>query len=407
MNDKTTTAIAEYSPTAAALAELATRMANVVYDVSTPKGLAAAKADRAEVRDLRVALEKKRVEIKAPALKRCQEIDTEAKRITAELLKYETPPDDAIKAEERRIEAERQKLIEREQQRVADITGRIEDMRGAVNGALRAKTSAEVVRILADVQKVVIDLDHFAESLDAAKVAKSESVAEIERIRDEVVAREAEAEQLRKDREVLDRQRAEQEARDKADREKRDIEQAEAAELGKMRMEEIMSMGYQVMIATGGRLGVREGGTRQCIVETLEETRNWSVTQSKFGPLTEMAMNARTRACEQISAVLVQFDQRVDNERIAAEQRAAQKVIDDQRRELEARQQAERDAQAKREREAAEDLARMERDAEAQRVANYRPSFDEIVAIVAANYGRTPDVVRTWIREAKAERKAA
>lgn len=345
------TAIAEYSPTAAALADIATRMAKVVYDVSTPAGLAAARKDRAEVRDLRVALEKKRVEIKAPALKRCNEIDTEARRITAELLKYETPPDDAIKAEERRIEAERKALVEREEARVNAITGRIEDMRGAVNGALRARTSVEVLRILADVQKVAVDESQFAEFKDTAALVQRESVAELERLRDELVARETEAERLRKDREEFDRLRAEQEAKD----------QAERARLHAAR-------------------------------EAMElENRN-----------------ERDRLAEENRKVAEA--QRIVNERIAAEQAAAQKVIDDARRELEARQQAERDAQAERERVAREaeerrvttELEQRRRDealAEAQRLANYRPSFDEIVLVLADHYKRDVAIVRQWIAE--------
>jgi colicin import membrane protein len=338
------TAIAEYSPTAAALADIATRMAKVVYDVSSPAGLAAARKDRAEVRDLRVALEKKRVEIKAPALKRCNEIDTEARRITAELLKYETPPDDAIKAEERRIEAERKALVEREEARVNAITGRIEDMRGAVNGALRARTSVEVLRILADVQKVAVDDSQFAEFKDTAALVQRESLAELERIRDDLIARETEAERLRKDREAFDRQRAEQEAKDKVERERVAAEQKEA--------------------------------------------------RDKF-------------EAEQATA---RESARKENERIAAGQAAAQEIIDAQRRELEARQQAERDAQAERERVAREaeerrvatELEQRRRDealAEAQRLANYRPSFDEIVLVLADHYKRDVAIVRQWIAE--------
>ena len=51
-----TTSIVEYSPTEAALAELATRYKGVVYEVSKPEGMKAARAARAEIKALRVAL---------------------------------------------------------------------------------------------------------------------------------------------------------------------------------------------------------------------------------------------------------------------------------------------------------------------------------------------------------------
>ncbi len=77
--------ITEYNETAAAIAILRNKY-GTVFDVSTPKGLNAAREARAEVRSYRVSLEKLRVEIKAPALERTRLIDAEAKRITAELL---------------------------------------------------------------------------------------------------------------------------------------------------------------------------------------------------------------------------------------------------------------------------------------------------------------------------------
>jgi colicin import membrane protein len=80
--------IQEYNQTAAALSELRARYSRK-YDVSTTAGMTEAKAARAAVRGYRVALEKTRIEIKAPALERTRLIDAEAKRITAELLAIE------------------------------------------------------------------------------------------------------------------------------------------------------------------------------------------------------------------------------------------------------------------------------------------------------------------------------
>ena len=93
LEGKTTTAIAEYSKTEAALADLSKRFKDAVYDVTKPEGLMEAKKGRAEIRGIRVALENKRVEIKEPALARCQLIDAEARRITRELSALEDPID--------------------------------------------------------------------------------------------------------------------------------------------------------------------------------------------------------------------------------------------------------------------------------------------------------------------------
>ena len=112
--EQATNEIAEYNPVEAGLVELRSRLENVSYDVTTTKGMAVAKADRAEVRALRTSLEAKRKEIKAPAIAHCKLIDEEAKRITAELLKLETPIDEQIKKEENRKYREKRKAEGRE-----------------------------------------------------------------------------------------------------------------------------------------------------------------------------------------------------------------------------------------------------------------------------------------------------
>ena len=94
MNESTS--VAEYNPIAAGLAVVRQRYANVAWDLKTTKGNADARAARKELVTLRVSLESKRVELKAPVLERAKLIDSEAKRITAELLKIETPIDEQI-----------------------------------------------------------------------------------------------------------------------------------------------------------------------------------------------------------------------------------------------------------------------------------------------------------------------
>lgn len=113
------TSIQEYEKTALALAELERRYKGVRYDVNTKDGLLAATKARAELRTLRVALEKTRVAIKAPALKRTQEIDTEARRLTSAISELEDPIDAQIKAEQIRKENERLAAERAEQERIA------------------------------------------------------------------------------------------------------------------------------------------------------------------------------------------------------------------------------------------------------------------------------------------------
>ena len=74
MNESTS--VAEYNPIAAGLAIVRQRYANVAWDLKTTKGNAEARAARKELVTLRVSLEAKRVELKAPVLERAKLIDS-------------------------------------------------------------------------------------------------------------------------------------------------------------------------------------------------------------------------------------------------------------------------------------------------------------------------------------------
>ncbi|MES2636335.1 MAG: hypothetical protein V4605_03345 [Pseudomonadota bacterium] len=188
-----TTEIAEYKPTESALADLAKRYEKVQFDVTTKEGMRSAIEGRAEIRKLRIDLEKKRVEIKAPALAKCTLIDSEARRITAVLVSLEEPIDDQIKFEERKKQEE-----------------------------LESKIRAEKERIEAE-----------------EKAKRDAQEAELQKQRDEIIAqqaamRKAEEERLEAERQsrlkIEEEERAARFAREEADRKARaEIEAAEVA----------------------------------------------------------------------------------------------------------------------------------------------------------------------------------
>lgn len=201
------TAIVEYTATEAALADLRVKYADVIFDVATSKGMTEAKAARAELRTLRVNLEAKRKEIKAPALKRCAEIDTEAKRITAELAEMEDPIDLSIKAEEDRkanakAEAER---IERE--KVEARNRRFDAIKALPLRAVDA-TAEGIEAIIAEAQADTLsDID--AEYMSAAKYAMDLSVLSLKAALDKRRAADVEAARIVEERKELERLRAE------------------------------------------------------------------------------------------------------------------------------------------------------------------------------------------------------
>lgn len=218
------TAIAEYTETAAGLAELRQRHQGVVYDVTVPKEMRAAKEARAELRTLRTDLEKRRTDIKAPALERCRLIDAEAKRLTAEIRTLEEPIDVQIKAEESRKQAEELARLEAERQRVEGIARTIEEIRN-MPSALIGKPAVIIEGQLAKLRERVLEPEFFAERLREAQDALAATIAHVESQlqaqheheteQRRIVAERAELERMRAENERLQREAQERAAEDR------------------------------------------------------------------------------------------------------------------------------------------------------------------------------------------------
>ncbi len=227
------TPIAEYTETAAALADLRERHAGVVYDVTVSKEMKLAKEARAELRGLRTGLEKKRVEIKAPALERCRLIDAEAKRITAELVALEEPIDVQIKAEEARAETARLEKLEAERLRVEAIQQKIQAIRD-VPGSLVGKPSVIIAGQLAKLRETVLDEAELGADYLTATDALTAAIARVTELL--VAQQEADAEKKRQaerdaEMEAMRKQQAEMQAKlDQAEAERVERERKAAAE---------------------------------------------------------------------------------------------------------------------------------------------------------------------------------
>ncbi|HEV2540241.1 MAG TPA: DUF1351 domain-containing protein [Frateuria sp.] len=230
------TAIAEYTDTAAGLAELRQKHQGVVYDVTVPKQMKAAKEARAELRTLRTTLEKTRKEIKAPALERCRMIDEEAKRITAEIVALEEPIDIQIKAEEARAESERLQKLEAERLRVEAIQQKIQAIRDVPAG-LVGKPSVIIAGQLAKLEAEQLDEEEFAEFFDIGRDALDATIGRVKQLLDAQRDHEAEQKRIEAERAELARLREEAEARRRADEEKAAAERAEQDRLAREQRE--------------------------------------------------------------------------------------------------------------------------------------------------------------------------
>jgi DNA repair exonuclease SbcCD ATPase subunit len=230
-------ALTDYNRVEAGLAELRKQYEGVVYQVATTEGMDAAKRARLAVREPRYEIERVRKAAKAPLLSIGKRLDSEAARITAELLKIETPIDAQIKREEDRKEAERVAKVEAEKKRVEDIQARIQAIRDfAVRGA--GCTSAEIQILESNVTLIGID-ESFQEFRQQALDAYHATIGRLREMAEKAKQAEAEAQRVAAERAELERLRRENAERERLDREARQVEERrQQAERDRIALEE-------------------------------------------------------------------------------------------------------------------------------------------------------------------------
>lgn len=173
-----TNTIKEYSPTESALAKLSEKYKGVIYEVTTTKGMKDAKAGRAAIKNVRLALEKTRVIVKADALKICTLVDTEARNLKDRLSDLETGIDSQIKVEEKRkadIKAEKDRLAREE---LAKWYGKIEAIKRRPLDFINA-TPEQILEAITKARGVTVDA--FPEEIQPeARVALAAAILKLE-----------------------------------------------------------------------------------------------------------------------------------------------------------------------------------------------------------------------------------
>lgn len=185
------TQLGQYDKIEAGLSDLEQRFKGVVYPVATKEGMKEAQDALKAIRGPRYKLEQARKAAKAPILALGRVIDSRAKEITARLVALETPIDQQVVHQEA-IEAERVAKIQRLLAWVRDLPA------GMVGQPL-----AELTHTISELE--ALDMAEFAEFAEEAAVLVAAALRQVGALAD--VARQAEAERLRLQREEAERQR--------------------------------------------------------------------------------------------------------------------------------------------------------------------------------------------------------
>lgn len=203
--------IVAYNATKAALADLTARYQGLVFEVTTSKGMADAKAAYKEINTHSITLENARKREKAESLEYGRFVDSEAKRIDDQLEAIRLPIKAQIETETKREEREREAKIAAEAERIAAE----ERARKEAEEAKMRAERAEIARRQAELDRA------------AAAQAQADREARLKIELEERAARmkiEEENRKAREAREAADREaaklRAAEEGRIKAERDK-------------------------------------------------------------------------------------------------------------------------------------------------------------------------------------------
>jgi hypothetical protein len=356
--DLTDVALAAFEQSHEAIATAKEKLEGVVHDLSTPTKLADAKSLRNRLINVPLADARK----VSANLK--SKLTAVSKAVGAELAAIETAFDEAAQlitpqieareaeiAEEKRIAAEKEAArVEKHRANLAKLAGYVEQARGLPSSRISA--GIEMVKA------IVLDQAAWEEFYDRAVEQKAATLERMGDMHGEALAAEAEArrraeekaEQERKaaelkaeadrlaaERAELDRARAEIEAARAAAAAEAQARADEAARLALQQAQaqqqtqvaaapaptadepyrashadaqsEIDGIRQQLAIAVSGRLGVRVGGTVECIRETLAETEAW-VIGDHLGIYKGAAQFAKDETVAQIRAMLFAAEQK-------------------------------------------------------------------------------------------------
>jgi hypothetical protein len=228
ISPKPMTDLITYPVSEAVIAALREKCAGLTCD--TPEAYEETRVAIGNIRDTRVAIETRRVELKADAIAYGRMVDSEAKRYLALLVEIETP----LKAKKDAVdEAKERAKAEKEAAKKAALEAEILAKREAEEAAAKVLREAEAAKLAAERAELDAERKRMAEEqarLDRERQIEAERVAEARRAEDARIdaeraalaaERRAEEERQRIEREAIDAERkrvqAEKDARDRAE----------------------------------------------------------------------------------------------------------------------------------------------------------------------------------------------
>lgn len=305
------TILAQYAAIEPDILALADRYRDVAYAVTTPKGLAEAKAARHELRErgrfmLNRALEAKKRDLNdGKAL-----LTAETERLVAVIRPVEDAIDAQVTAEESRqaeAKAERERVAAEEARVAAERRTKFEGEIAKIRDcAVRAKglPSERIAKGITAVDAIAIDEETWAEFAPAASIAQAETLVAMRELLAEAQAAEKAAAEAKAQREELERQAAE-------------------VALQRTRMAGIQWFADRVTVAkslVGEQDAIED---IDYLTRQVDEVEARPVTVEASGDMLSMAEMAKTLSLQQLRAMLAEAQARAEREMAERASRAA------------------------------------------------------------------------------------
>lgn len=210
-----TLGLIEYDVSFAAISKMKTDFAGLtIAGIEDKEGYQKVHECRMVVKNHRTAVEKKRKELKADALKYGRMVDAKAKGITEKLLEIELP----LETEEKRIDAEieaiKQAKIEKEKARVENLDKAIDEIIALGREGV-GLSSQEIEKLLTQTREISLLEDFYQEFLPRARREQENSIAALQLALSEAKKREEEAQRQAEEKAELEKLRKEQEEKEK------------------------------------------------------------------------------------------------------------------------------------------------------------------------------------------------
>jgi hypothetical protein len=312
----------EYGISDAKIAELAEKYKDL-REIKDTASRAMAAAGRRECRELRIAVEIKRKELKSDALEFGRKVDGEAKRVTELLRQVEEPLDALIKADEARREEEKQAKLRAIAEAEAKERARVDGIKALMDRhfgpsavlALHSMPIDDLAGRLETSECVAEMGDDYAEFTEEAHRLRDEFLAKASTILAEKREAEAEAERQRIAAERLAQERRAFEAEQRIAREKAEAEAAEALRLENERLAEAKAE-HDKLEAARAELRWKQEALEAELRRVEEDRQAKERAAAEAIRQQELAEQAKARAEQELK----EKQQREERERLAREE---------------------------------------------------------------------------------------